>query len=174
VSWFVLLDAVVALLLAATIVYAVLLNRKLGHLRGNRSEIEQTAVEFNEAIAKAEASVAKLKVSTDDLRLQVGKAQSLKEDLTLLIARGDAVADVLEEAVRAGRKQRDGGSRSRSAAAAGGTALRSTGPGSIGLGGIAPGGFGPENAGSVSTGPGSATPRTEAERELLRALASGR
>lgn len=173
-SWFVLLDAVVAILLAATIVYAVLLNRKLGHLRANRSEIEQTAAEFNEAIAKAEASVAKLTLSADDLRSQVGKAQSLKDDLTLLIARGDAVADALEEAVRAGRKQRDGGSRARSVAAPGGTALRSTAPGNIGPGSIGPGSIGPENAGPMSSGPRSATPRTEAERELLRALASGR
>ena len=168
-SWFVLLDAVVALLLAATIVYAVLLNRKLGHLRGNRSEIEQTAAEFNDAIARAEASVAKLKVSTDDLRLQVNKAQSLKDDLALLIARGDAVADALEEAVRAGRKQRDGGSRPRPAATPGATALR--GAGRIDTGRID---SGRTDTGPETTGPGSATPRTEAERELLRALASGR
>ncbi len=152
--WFVLLDAVVALLLAATIVYAVALNRKLGQLRGNRGEIEQNAAAFNDAIAKAEASVTQLKVSSDELRLQVDKAQSLKDDLTLLIARGDAVADALEEAVRAGRKQREGVSRPRQVSPVGGTA-------------------------SVETWPdrspsGAATPRTEAERELLRALASGR
>jgi hypothetical protein len=164
VSWFVLLDAIVALLLAATIVYAVLLNRKLGHLRGNRSEIEQTAAEFNNAIARAEASVAKLKVSTDDLRLHIDKAQHLKDDLTLLIARGDAVADALEEAVRAGRKQRDGGSRSRSAAPPVGTGARSNGP--IGAG--------PTANGSETTASDRAAPRSEAERELLRALASGR
>ena len=163
-SWFILLDAIVALLLAATIVYAVLLNRKLGHLRGNRREIGQTAAGFNNAIARAEASVAKLKVSTDELRLQIDKAQSLKDDLTLLIARGDVVADALEEAVRAGRTQRDGGSRPRPAAPPAGTGLRTIGPK----------GTGPTSIGPEKAAPDSAAPRTEAERELLRALASGR
>lgn len=163
-SWFVLLDGVVALLLAATIVYAILLNRKLGHLRGNRSDIEQTAAAFHEAITKAEASVAKLKVSSDDLRLQVDKAQSLKDDLTLLIARGDAVADTLEEAVRAGRKQRDGAPRPRAVAGVGGTATRAAGA----VGAEPP----PTRSDALASA--SATPRSEAERELLRALASGR
>lgn len=163
-SWFVLLDAVVALLLAATIVYAILLNRKLGHLRGNRSEIEQTAASFHEAIAKAEASVARLKVSSDDLRLQIDKSQSLKDDLTLLIARGDAVADTLEEAVRASRKQREGASRPRAVAGMGTGGARSSGSGAAEAAMMRPDG----------TAAGAATPRTEAERELLRALAAGR
>jgi hypothetical protein len=159
VSWFVLLDAIVAVLLAATIVYAILLNRKLGHLRGNRSEIEKIAAEFNLAIAKAEGSVAKLQVSTDALRMQIDKAQSLKDDLTLLIERGDAVADALEEAVRAGRKQREAGPRPRAVATGLETAPARTAPASRGL---------------QTNGAESAPPRTEAERELLRALASGR
>jgi hypothetical protein len=159
VSWFVLLDAIVAVLLAATIVYAILLNRKLGHLRGNCDEIEKTGAEFSLAIAKAEGSVAKLQVSTDALRMQVDKAQSLKDDLTLLIERGDAVADALEEAVRAGRKQREAGPRPRAVA----TGLEAA----------------PARMASASRGPQTnaaenAPPRTEAERELLRALASGR
>jgi hypothetical protein len=174
VSWFVLLDALVAVLLAATIVYAVLLNRKLGYLRGNRGEVEETAAGFNDAIARAEASVAKLKVSTDELRLQVDKAQSLKDDLTLLITRGDAVADALEEAVRAGRKQRDGGARSRSAATAGGTALRGSAPAASGFPASGPTASGPAARGPENIAEGSAAPRTEAERELLRALASAR
>jgi hypothetical protein len=159
VSWFVLLDAVVAVLLAATIVYAILLNRKLGHLRGNRGEIEKTAAEFSLAIAKAEGSVAKLQVSTEELRLQIDKAQSLKDDLTLLIDRADAVADALEEAVRASRKQRETEPRSRPAAGGRGAAPVRTASASVGL---------------QTNGAGNAPPRTEAERELLRALASGR
>jgi hypothetical protein len=169
VSWFVLLDAVVAVLLAATIVYAILLNRKLGHLRGNRSEIEKTAAEFNLAIAKAEGSVAKLQVSTDGLRLQLDKAQSLKDDLTLLIERGDAVADALEEAVRVGRKQREAGPRSRPVA----TGLGAV-PVRMASASMAPASLMPASTGLQTNGSESAPPRTEAERELLRALASGR
>ncbi len=149
--WFIILDAVVAVLLAATIVYAIVLNRKLGHLRGNRSEVEQSAAGFHDAVARAEASVAKLKVSTDTLRQQVDRAQSLKDDLTLLIERGNSVADALEAAVRAGRQQRDASPRPRPVAV-------------------------PQSAGAGSARPpsASAAPRTEAERELLKALAVGR
>ena len=162
-SWFVLLDAVVAVLLAATIVYAILLNRKLGHLRGNRGEIEKTASEFSLAIAKAEGSVAKLQVSTEELRLQIDKAQSLKDDLQLLIDRADAVADALEEAVRTSRKQREAEPRSRAGASGPGAA-----PGRMAAA------MAPASTGLQAKGAGSLPPRTEAERELLRALASGR
>jgi hypothetical protein len=168
VSWLFLLDAIVAVLLAATIVYAILLNRKLGQLRGNSSEIEKTAAEFHLAIAKAEGSVTKLQVSTDGLRLQLDKAQSLKDDLTLLIERGDAVADALEEAVRVGRRQREAGSRSRPVATEVGAVPTRMAPASMAAANLMPASTGLQTNGAESA------PRTEAERELLRALASGR
>lgn len=158
-SWFVLLDMMVAVLLGVTIFYAIVLNRKLGHLRGNRADLESVTSGFDEAVARAEASVTNLKVSSGDLQDRIGQARSLCDDLEMLIRRAEATADNLEDAVRAGRKQREG-SPARPAAT---TAARPA----------AASGARPTAAVAVRpAGRGAAAPRSEAERELLRALSS--
>lgn len=147
-SWFVLLDVMVAVLLAVTILYAVILNRKLVRLRENPADFGGVTSGFHEAVARAEASVATLKVSTTDLQDRLDQAQSLRDDLVALIRRGESVADHLEEGVRAGRKHD-------------GPRPRPQTPPAMSV---------PRPVGAKS----ATTPRSEAERDLLKALASAR
>ncbi|MDA0239033.1 MAG: DUF6468 domain-containing protein [Proteobacteria bacterium] len=98
------LDILVAVLMACTIGYAFLLNRRLLDLKKDKKKLEGLAKSFNDATQRAEQSVAKLRVAAadvvDELRKGISDAEALHGDLELLLERGDAAADTLENAVR--------------------------------------------------------------------------
>ncbi|NQV99799.1 MAG: hypothetical protein HQ483_08885 [Rhodospirillales bacterium] len=97
------IDIVVALLLAVTIGYAVVLNKRLGSLRRDRGELEKLAVNFHASTERADDSIARLKSSVAGLQEQIGKAESMRDDLIFLTERGGSAADRLEEMVRQSR-----------------------------------------------------------------------
>jgi len=101
------LDVVVILLLLPTIVYAVVLNRKLSVLRKSREELSKVVNSFNEATMRAEAGIPKLKKATTEanqtLKDRVDKAQTLRDDLAFMVERAEELAARLEGAVRAAR-----------------------------------------------------------------------
>lgn len=101
------LDVVVILLLLPTIVYAVVLNRKLSVLRKSREELSKVVNSFNEATMRAEAGIPKLKKAATEanqtLKDRVDKAQTLRDDLAFMIERAEELAARLEGAVRAAR-----------------------------------------------------------------------
>jgi ABC-type transporter Mla subunit MlaD len=99
------LDILLAVLLAVTIGYAIVLNRRLGALRRDRSELEALAASFTEATSRADASVGKLAKNAAELQARIDQARSLADDLEFLTGRGEKTADRLEQAVRAGRAQ---------------------------------------------------------------------
>lgn len=99
------LDLVVAGLLVVTIAYAVLLNRRIGTLRRDKSELQALALNFAESTARAEDSIGRLKKTADELKGRVSEARSLRDDLAFLTDRGGSTADRLEEVVRAARKE---------------------------------------------------------------------
>ena len=140
------LDILVAVLLVVTIGYAVLLNRRLGGLRRNKAELEKLAASFGDATTRAGDGIAKLKGAADDLQDRMDKAVALRDDLVFLIDRGGSSADRLEAMVRAAR-QADGG------------ALKAAGP--------AP-------AKPSHGDAGEARRPSKAERDLLNALQSAR
>jgi len=100
-------DAIVALLLIATIGYSMVLNRRLGTVRSDREKFEVLIRNLNAASQRAEAAVTNLRVTADDLsrRLEkkVEEARALADDLTYMIERGDSIADKLANQIRAGR-----------------------------------------------------------------------
>ncbi len=100
-------DAIVALLLIATIGYSVVLNRRLGAVRSDREKFEILVRNLNAASQRAEGAVSNLRITADDLsrRLEkkVEEARALADDLTYMIERGDGIADKLANQVRAGR-----------------------------------------------------------------------
>ncbi len=102
-----LLDLAIILLLVPTIVYAVILNRRLSALRRSRDELAKVVSSFNEATMRAEAGIPKLKKATLEantaLQDRVEKAHSLRDDLAFMIERAEEMADRLEGAVRTGR-----------------------------------------------------------------------
>jgi hypothetical protein len=103
------LDIVVILLLIPTIVYAVILNRRLTALRRSRDELSKVVNSFNEATMRAEAGIPKLKKATTEantlLKDRVEKAQTLRDDLAFMIERAEELAGRLEGAVRSARSE---------------------------------------------------------------------
>ena len=102
-------DAIVAVLLIATIGYSVVLNRRLGSVRSDREKFEVLVRNLNTASQRAEAAVTNLRVTADELgrRLEkkVEEARALSDDLTYMIERGGNIADKLVNQIRAGRDE---------------------------------------------------------------------
>ncbi|MBC7950826.1 MAG: hypothetical protein H7Z12_03265 [Rhodospirillaceae bacterium] len=178
-DWKIFLDLVVSILLIATIGYAVMLNQRLTQLRKNRDDLAKIIVSFNEATVRAESSIPKLRKAAEDagmsLQERVEKAQSLRDDLAFMIERADTMANRLENGVRSARTE-----VRPSPAAAKENARVSNGNG---------GGNGTERNGGSERAQNSRAAtvaaaaaaseqdvdeRSEAERELLRALQSMR
>lgn len=103
------LDLAIILLLILTIIYAVILNRRLTMLRRSRDELAKVVSSFNEATMRAEAGIPKLKKATIEantaLHDRVEKAHTLRDDLAFMIERAEEMADRLEDAVRVGRSE---------------------------------------------------------------------
>lgn len=157
------LDLIIAVLLAATIAYAAVLNSKLNQLRKNRDDLAKLVAAFNDATARAEAGIPKLKRASEEasstLIERVEKAQSLRDDLAFMIERADTMANRLEGSVRTARGEVKPSPAPASSAPMRGPAAR------------------PSSTPSSATGaPLTASrddfddDRSEAERELLRAL----
>ena len=94
------LDFLVAILLVITIAFAFVLNKRLGKLRGDRKAFEKLAETFGDSTSRAEEGISSLHQTTNVLQERLDKAQSLKDDLTFMIERGDRTADKLEKLVR--------------------------------------------------------------------------
>lgn len=101
------LDVFVALLLMATIIYAVILNRKLGHLRADRAGFEKMLKDFVSATSRAESGVALLQRTAQDSAAELDTkrdgAVALRNDLEFLVARATEQADRLEAQISEGR-----------------------------------------------------------------------
>ncbi len=158
------LDIMVAVLLAATIVYAVILNRRLNQLRENRDDLARLVAAFNDATARAEAGIPKLRRAAEDasgsLQERVEKAQLLRDDLAFMIEDADNMANRLEGVVRQARGELkpSAPSPARAAAPAATVAPRPSAPPPL----------------TADIDEPDDDERSEAERELLRALQSVR
>lgn len=100
-------DAVVAVLLVVTIVYAVILNRKLTALRAAKTEMQQLLIGFAEATGKAEQGLAAFRDAADgvgqELQRQIESGRALTDDLSFLMQRGTTLADRLGDCAPAAR-----------------------------------------------------------------------
>jgi hypothetical protein len=172
-----LLEGVLVLLLATTLFHAVRLERALGVLKRDRAVLEDLVAGFNESTRAAEAGVERLRASTDgagrQIARQIEQAQRLRDDLTFLGERGERLAERLEGAVRSARMVGDQsammtmGTMSAPAAsmpqfAAAGRHVASAPREPVALAGLAD-----------AEAPGLKL-RSEAERDLLRALRAAR
>ena len=102
-----LLELVLVVLLAATLLRAVRLERALGALKRDRMAMEELIAGFNAGTRQAEIGIEQLRGAANgagqQIARQVDAALSLKDDLSLLIERGDQLADRMDVLVRAGR-----------------------------------------------------------------------
>lgn len=91
-----LLDALIAVLLAATIAYAFILNRKLTRLRNDRAEMEALISRLINATDDAQKGIQALRSHASEVgeRLQKGLEQSRgrADELAFLIERAETMA----------------------------------------------------------------------------------
>ncbi|HMA49371.1 MAG TPA: DUF6468 domain-containing protein [Magnetospirillaceae bacterium] len=162
-----LLDVIIIVLLAATIVYAVILNSRLAQLRDNRDDLARLVAAFNDATARAESGIPKLRRAAEDagnaLQERVEKAQTLRDDLAFMIERADSMAGKLENSVRQARDE----VRPATPAPAMPQVAPARGPRAAKA--VEPPPPPPEPA-EPDFSEGGDDERSEAERELLRAL----
>ena len=101
------IDALIVVLLVATIAYAAVLNRKLGVLRDGKSEMEALIASFSESTERAGSGVESLKReagrSGEALQSKVEAARGLVDDLGFLIETGTRLAERLDGGVGAAR-----------------------------------------------------------------------
>ena len=105
------LEAVLVLLLAATLFHALRLERALGVLKRDRAVLEELVEGFNESTRQAESGIERLRGAADgagrQMARQIETAQRLRDDLAFLADRSDRLAERLESAVRAARMVAD-------------------------------------------------------------------
>ncbi len=129
------LDVMIALLLAVTIGYAIVLNRRLARLRDGQSEMRELVEGFNAATAQAQSNLGKMQALAKEaargpanpnwagvqkrLDADIKRAQELRDDLEFLLDRAERLANGLEEPLRGKRASpaaSDGAPPPRSAA----------------------------------------------------------
>ncbi|MBI1208581.1 MAG: hypothetical protein GC191_15015 [Azospirillum sp.] len=102
------LDVLIVGLLAATIIYAVMLNRRLTQLRDSRGELDVLVRGFAEAAARADSGVKGMqKVASEageELQKTIGRAKSLRDELQFILEAADAVANRLEASASGERR----------------------------------------------------------------------
>lgn len=95
-------DALVAVLLVATIVYAAILNRKLSDLRAMKSEMEVLIGRMVESTKSAQDGLSELRReaerSGETMQRGAERARGIADELSFLIERGDAVTRRLDAA----------------------------------------------------------------------------
>jgi hypothetical protein len=108
----VLLDLLVAGLLATAIGYCILLNRRLGALRADKAQLEETVHSLAEVSIRAESGIARLRETAEELghalHQKIEAGQALREDLTYMVDRAAGLADRLEGSIRARREDARG------------------------------------------------------------------
>ena len=101
------LECVLVVLLIATLLHAVRLERALGVLRGERAALGDAVANLESGTRQAESGVEQLRAAADgagrQLARQVEKAAALQDDLRFLLSRGESLADRIDALVRAHR-----------------------------------------------------------------------
>jgi hypothetical protein len=145
------LELALILLLAATLFQAVRLERAIGVIKRDRAALEQLVRGFSASTQAAEQGIDRLRSTAEGsgraLARQIDAGQRLQDDLRFLIERAERMADRMDGLVRAGR------------------AVPET---SAAIAAIRP----PAN--TDATGADEPDARSQAERDLLKALRRAR
>ena len=101
------LDILLIVLLIATLFHAIRLERALGVLKRDRAVLEELVATFNASTRQAESGIERLRAAADGAGRQVARqidtAKALKDDIAFLSERGERVADRLDSLVRTAR-----------------------------------------------------------------------
>lgn len=101
------LESLVAVLLIVTIGYCFILNRRLGLLRGDQTELNEVVRVLNEAADRARNSVEHLRRSSvsiaEELSDKITAGRALSDELGVIVESGNSLADRLADASSASR-----------------------------------------------------------------------
>ena len=104
------IDGVVALLLATTLIYCVVLNRRLSVMRNAQSDLHGLVEEFNQATEKAKSGILELKKTSGEaglaLQLEMKQARGLADELRLISESADRIAQRLDASIGRARGNR--------------------------------------------------------------------
>ena len=93
-------EAGLSVLLFATLVYSILLERRLAALRSGQDGLKQTIALLNEAIIGAGSSMRALKSTAagaaEALDDRMSRARGVADELSLLVASGDRIAERMD------------------------------------------------------------------------------
>ncbi len=163
-------DALIAVLLVATIAYAAILNRKLGVLRDAKTEMVALIASLSESTERAGNGIESLKQeagrSGEALQNKVERARALVDDLGFLIENGTRLAERLDGGIGAARAKPV--AKAEIGAAGAHSAQDDPAGGVTGetRGGAGPGG----QSGGQAAPEAAAADISAAENELLKAL----
>ena len=105
----VILDLLIVALLATTIGYCWLLNKRIKILQDSKSELAQLLKYFDESTEKASESIIALQTASkkigENIQHRVDKANYLVEDLSFMIEKGTKLADQMEASFAVNRAQ---------------------------------------------------------------------
>lgn len=91
------MEIALSALLAATLVYCAILERRLAMLRKGQDGLKETFVELNTAIVSAGASMRALKESANaaagTLDDRLSRARAMADELSVLLASGERIAE---------------------------------------------------------------------------------
>lgn len=103
------INALIIVLLAVTIGYCWLLNRRIKILQDSRGEMAQLLKHFDESTTKASESIIALQTASkkigETIQQRMDKANYLIDDLTFMIEKGNKLANQMEASFAVGRAQ---------------------------------------------------------------------
>jgi hypothetical protein len=105
VPYSLIVDVIVLGLLVIMIPYIFRLNKRLSMLRRDKAQLEKLAVTFADSTRRADESLGGLKASAENMQRKLDSAQALHDDLAFLLERGEKAADRLEDLVRQSRPE---------------------------------------------------------------------
>ncbi len=103
----VLLNVLLVGLLAATIIYCVILNRRIQTLQDSKSELATLLMQFDESTIRASETIVAMQTASkkigDNIQLKLDKANYLLDDLSYAIEKGTRLSSQIEASFAVGR-----------------------------------------------------------------------
>jgi hypothetical protein len=104
------LELVLMVLLLATLLQAIRLERALGSLKRDRASLEAMIAGFKASTEQAETGIQRLRGAIDgagrQMEAQMAKSTSIKADLSFLIERGERIAERLDSRITSSVQRR--------------------------------------------------------------------
>lgn len=101
------LNVLIVVLLAATISYCWVLNRRIKILQDSKSELAQLLKYFDESTQRASESIIALQTASkklgESIQSRIDKANFLLDDLAFMIEKGNKIANQMEAGFAVGR-----------------------------------------------------------------------